>query len=298
MYRRLILSSVAAVLFATATVAADKPPVIDVWPGKPPAEKGGIGEETAKMQKGPRGEIKVISNVTKPTLMVFLPPKDKNTGAAVVICPGGGYNILAWDYEGEEVATWLNTLGVAGIVLKYRVPRRPGEDGKAAPAAALPDAQRAMSLVRSKADEWGIDPKRIGILGFSAGGHLAASASVGHGRRAYEPIDAVDKLSCRPDFTILIYPAYLLEMGNPPVVQRVTKEVPPMFLAHAGDDPVTVESSTQLYEALKKAGVRSELHVYARGGHGFGLRPSELPCSHWPQRCEEWLRSEGLLKAR
>jgi acetyl esterase/lipase len=298
MYRRIILSTLALVLAATAAAAAEKPAVLDVWPGKPPGEKGGVGEENSRKQKSGRGEITIISNVTQPTLTVFLPPKEKNTGAAVVICPGGGYNILAWDLEGEEVATWLNSIGVTGIILKYRVPRRPGDDKKLPPVAPLLDAQRALSLVRSKADEFGIDPKRIGILGFSAGGHLAASASVGFGKRSYDPIDDVDKVSCRPDFAILIYPAYLTDTESPPVVQRVPKDAPPMFLAHAGDDPVTVESSTQLYEALKKVGVRADLHVYARGGHGFGLRPSDLPCSRWPQRCEEWLRSEGLLKAR
>jgi len=297
MYYRLILSCLAVVVGA-GPAAAETPKEIDLWPDKPPVEKGGIGPQTTRKQKTPLGEITIIANVTQPTLTLFLPPKEKNTGAAVVICPGGGYNILAWDLEGEEVATWLNSIGVAGIVLKYRVPRRAGTDGKAPPIEAIADAQRAMSLVRSKAGEWNIDAKRIGILGFSAGGHLAASTSVDFGKRAYEPADDVDKVSCRPDFTILIYPAYLTDVGRPPGVQRVPKDVPPMFLAHAGDDPVTVESSTQLYAALKKAGVRADLHVYARGGHGFGKRPSDLPCSHWPQRCEEWMRSEGLLKRK
>jgi acetyl esterase/lipase len=286
------------VFAAVVARAAEKPAVIDVWPGKPPGEKGGIGEENSKTEKSARGPITRITNVTHPTLTVFLPPKDKNTGAAVVICPGGGYNILAWDLEGEDVATWLNSIGVAGIILKYRVPRRPGDEPKAPPVAPLLDAQRALSLVRSKADEFGIDPKRIGILGFSAGGHLAAAASVDFAKRGYDPIDDVDKVSCRPDFTVLVYPAYLTDGGSPPVVQRLPKDAPPMFLAHAGDDPVTVESSTQLYTALKRIGVRAELHVYARGGHGFGLRPSDLPCSRWPQRCEEWMRTEGLLKTR
>jgi acetyl esterase/lipase len=298
MQYRLLLCGVFLVSSCVAATAADKPTVVDVWPGKPPGEKGGIGAEATHPQKSPRGEIQIINNVTQPTLTVFLPPKDKNTGAAVVICPGGGYNALAWDLEGEEVAAWLNRIGVAGLVLKYRIPRRPGDDKMAPPPAPLHDAQRAISLVRSKAADWGIDAKRIGILGFSAGGHLAAATSVGFGKRSYEALDDVDKVSCRPDFTVLIYPAYLTGFESPPVVQRVPKDAPPMFLAHAGDDPVTVESSTQLYEALKKVGVRAELHVYARGGHGFGLRPSEHPCCHWPDRCEDWLRSEGLLRGK
>ncbi|HWG46384.1 MAG TPA: alpha/beta hydrolase [Gemmataceae bacterium] len=278
--------------------AAEKPVVLDVWPGKPPGETKPIGEEAIRPAKSPVGAIKILSNVSKPTLTVFRPAKDKDTGAAVVICPGGAYSILAWDLEGEEVATWLNSIGVTGIVLKYRVPRRPDQAKDKPPIGPLQDAQRALSLVRGKAKEWHLDPKRIGILGFSAGGHLAASASTNFDKRAYESMDEIDKISCRPDFTVLVYPAYLVTKDkkelNPEI--RVRKECPPTFFAHAGNDPIPADNSVQMYLALKDAGVSAELHVYATGGHGFGLRPTDKPCSKWPARCEDWLRSQGLLK--
>lgn len=284
---------------ATALSAAEKPPVLDVWPGgKAPGETGAIGEEKVEPDRPGQRQVIRLTNVSRPTITVFRPDKAKDTGAAVVICPGGAYQILAWDLEGEEVAAWLNSIGVTGIVLKYRVPRRPGTPKDAPPVGPLQDAQRAVSLVRSKAKEWGIDEKRIGILGFSAGGHLAASASTNYDRRAYDRLDAVDEVSCRPDFTILIYPAYLTAKqgeGLAPEI-RVTKQTPPTFFAHATDDPVTPESSVRMYLALKRAGVPAELHVYTSGGHGFGLRPSEHPSSTWPQRCAEWMRARKLLE--
>jgi acetyl esterase/lipase len=224
---------------------------------------------------------------------MYFPPKEKDTGAAVVICPGGGYNVLAMDLEGEEVAAWLNSIGVTGIVLKYRVPARNGQPRHQAP---LQDAQWALSLVRSHAADWRIDPGRIGILGFSAGGHLAAAAATNHDRRQYDALDAVDKVSCKPDFVVLIYPAYLTAKDGLAPEIRVTKETPPTFLAHAADDPVSPENSIAFFKALRRAGVPAELHIYGSGGHGFGLRHSDHPCSTWPQRCEEWLRSRGLLR--
>ncbi len=290
-------------LFALALVAApgygrpawaeDKPQVMDVWPGPAPGETGKVGPE--KMEES--GNVKRVSNVTQPTLTVFRPAKDKDTGAAVVIAPGGGYNILAWDLEGTEVAAWLNSIGVTGIVLKYRVPRRPDSLKDPAPPQAQMDAQRALSLVRSKAKDWGIDPKRVGMLGFSAGGHLTAWTSTNYAKRAYAPIDDVDKESCRPDFTVLIYPAYLANKANDALAPeiRVTKETPQTFFALAEDDRVTVDGSILMYQALKKAKVSAEMHVYAKGGHGFGLRKSDNPCSHWPERCAAWMKSQGLL---
>jgi acetyl esterase/lipase len=292
----LFLTFVAIVLATSATEAQDKPRVLQVWPGKVPGEDGKIGPEKFQEQK-PGDTIKRLTNVSVPTLTVYRPAKEKDTGAAVLICPGGGYHILAWNLEGEEVAAWLNSIGVTGILLKYRVPRRPGQPTNLPPIGPLQDAQRSLSLIRSKAGELGIDPKRLGILGFSAGGHLAASAATNFDKRSYEAVDAVDEMSCRPDFAVLIYPAYLLKGkdGLAPDI-RVRKECPPVFFAHAGDDPIPADNSIRMYLALKQAGVRAELHVYASGGHGFGLRPGR-PCTTWPQRCAEWMQSSGLLRA-
>jgi acetyl esterase/lipase len=268
---------------------------LNVWPGKAPNETGQFGPEKNIDPPG-KSKVQRITNVTRPTITLYRPAKDRDTGAAVVICPGGGYNILAWDLEGEEVAAWLNSIGVTGIVLKYRVPRRPDQkDGP--PLQPLQDAQRALSLVRSKAKEWSLDPHRIGILGFSAGGHLAANAATNYEKRAYEPLDDVDKVSCRPNFVVLIYPAYLVKKGSEQLSSeiQITKETPRMFLVHAGNDGVSPENSVRLYLALKKAGIPAEMHIYATGGHGFGLRPSQDACSSWPLRCETWLRSQGFL---
>jgi acetyl esterase/lipase len=280
-----------------SSAKGDEPPrpkTLDLWPAAAPGETGRIGEEKSETKDG----ITRVSNVSKPTLTVYRPVPEKDTGASIVICPGGGYSILAISHEGEDVARWLNTIGVTGIVLKYRIPRRPGTPNDQPPPQALMDAQRAVSLVRSQAGDLGIDPKRIGLLGFSAGGHLAAWASTNPDKRAYEPVDAADKVDCRPDFTVLIYPAYLLKKGNAGLAPeiRAGSESPPTFLAHASDDPITVESSVQYYLALKRAGVPAELHVYSSGGHGYGMKPIKHPVAGWPQRLEEWMRSRGLLK--
>jgi acetyl esterase/lipase len=213
-----------------------------------------------------------------------------------VIAPGGGYNVLAWDHEGEEVARWLNTLGVTGVVLKYRIPRRKADH----PKAPLADAQRAVSLLRSKAKEWGLDPHRIGMLGFSAGGHLTVVTATNGDKRAYEPFDEADKFSCRPDFAVAVYPGGVVFKGKGELVPEVlvSKYSPPMFLVHSSDDGVPAENSVMLYLALKRAGVPAELHLYAGGGHGYGLNRSKYaPAAEWPRRCEEWLRARGVLKA-
>ncbi|HUG90369.1 MAG TPA: alpha/beta hydrolase [Planctomycetaceae bacterium] len=268
-------------------------PAIAVWPADAPGEAGDIAsEQVTRPEPGDPRPVIRISNVTKPTLTVFEPPADRRNGTAVVVCPGGGYNILAWDLEGVEVARWLNSIGVTAFVLKYRVPRRADRPRHEAP---LQDAQRAVSLVRANASSWQVEPERIGILGFSAGGHLSASVATNFDRRGYEPLDDVDRTSCRPDFAVLVYPAYLVEgEGLAPEI-RVSEHTPPVFFAHAGDDRIGPENSIALYQALHRAGVAAELHVYSAGGHGFGLRPSDLPCSRWPTQCEAWLRNQGLL---
>jgi acetyl esterase/lipase len=280
-----------------SAAAAEKPAIIDLWPGKAPGDKGEVGEEKVLESKPNETKVKRITNISHPTLTIYKPSKDIDTGAAVVIAPGGGYNILAWDLEGEEVADWLTSIGVTGIVLKYRVPRRPDTAKDAPPPQALMDAQRAISLVRSNAKDWGIDPKRIGMLGFSAGGHLTAWTATNFDKRSYEPADDADKVSCRPDFAVLIYPAYLVVKDKDELAAdiRVTKDTPPIFFAHAGDDGVKAENSIVMYLALKKAKVPAELHVYSSGGHGFGLRPGKTAAT-WPRRCGEWMKTQGIVK--
>ncbi|MGL4552742.1 MAG: alpha/beta hydrolase [Gemmataceae bacterium] len=278
------------------SAADDKPAVLDVWPdGKPPGVSAVKGGEAVQPDNPKARKVMRITDIDRPTLTVFRP--EKPNGASVVICPGGGYSILAWDLEGTEVAKWLNGLGVTAAVLKYRVPRPPGLKKGEQPAGPTQDGQRAVSLVRSKAKEWGLDPTRVGVLGFSAGGHLAASVALRSAERSYKPADAVDEVSCKPDFAVLIYPAYLVTDKRDALRPQfaVGKDAPPMFLVHAGDDGVPAESSVRLYLALKEAKVPSELHVYSVGGHGYGLRPSKDPVSGWPAGCADWLRRSGWL---
>jgi acetyl esterase/lipase len=293
-------------LFVTRpALPAEKPLVLDVWPGKVPGDNAAtIGEEKFIDIQGAPG-IKWLTNVTRPTLTVYRPDKDRDTDpaagarAAALICPGGGYHNLAWDREGEEVAEWLNSLGMTGIILKYRCPRRPGDVKGEPPAGPLKDAQRAVSLVRSKAKEWGIDPRRIGMIGFSAGGHLVGSTATNFEHRTYEPIDDVDKASCRPDFGIMAYSGYFkVKDGLSPTV-RTPATTPPLFFVHASDDPVSeVEHSVTFYLALRRAKIDAEMHLYATGGHGFGVRQDGGPCSAWTRSCADWLRKKGVLEAR
>src|SRR5439155_17286489 len=240
---------------------------------------------------------KWLTNVTKPTLTVYKPAKEKDTGVAMLICPGGGYHNLGWDVEGIEIAEWLNSVGITGIILKYRCPRRPGDEKGVPPAGPLKDAQRAVSLVRSKAKEWGIDPNRIGMVGFSAGGHLVGSTCTTFEKRTYEPVDDVDKVSCRPDFGIMCYSGYFkVKDGLSPTV-RIPAKTPPLFFVHASDDPISeVEHSVTFYLALKRAKIDAEMHIYASGGHGFGVLPGS-PCAGLPQACTAWPRDQGVRKA-
>ena len=292
-----------AVVLATTAVAgaADAPApalALDVWPGPAPGESGQAAPEQVEHSKTGQPKYVKVTNVSKPTLTVFRPAKDKNTGAAVIVCPGGGYSALMMDYEGDDVARWLNTLGVTGVVLKYRVPARQGVPRY---LPALQDAQRAVSIVRSRAKEWDIDPGRVGMLGFSAGGHLTAAAGTNFDKRVYDDIDAVDKVPCRPDFAVVVYPGGLLAKGKEPALSpeiRVSSRTPPTFIVQAHDDRVNSENSVYLYLALKRANVPTELHIYATGGHGFGLRPGDRPHASWPQRCAEWMASIGVLRSK
>jgi acetyl esterase/lipase len=236
-----------------------------------------------------------LGNVSVPTLTMFA-PKGKNTGAAVVVFPGGGYNILAMDLEGTEVCDWLTARGITCVILKYRVP---GTGPYPKSAAALQDAQRAMGLVREHAAEWKIDPKRIGVLGFSAGAHLAVAVSTHYERRLYPRVDAADDLSCRPDFEVVVYPGYLALEDKGLAFSTdipVTKETPPTFLVQAEDDWAHVENAVQYFMALKNAGVPTEMHLYAKGGHGYGLRKTELPVTGWPELVDVWLKTIGMVQ--
>jgi acetyl esterase/lipase len=288
-----------------AALAARASEPMPLWPNGAPGEKGDIGQERdmTKPSDGFTGGKTVvrIGNVSVPTITVFAPAQDKDTGAAVVVCPGGGYRILAMDLEGTEVCQWLNSAGVTAVLLKYRVPERKGLERYAAP---LQDAQRALGLVRYRAAQLHIDPRRIGILGFSAGGHLSAVASTRFDKRTYEPVDEADQASCRPDFTILIYPAYLarqtgLTLGPDLAPElTVTSNTPPTFLVQTEDDGVHVENCLFYYLALKQAKVPAEMHLFADGGHGYGLRESDKAVISWPKRAEEWMRGRGILDGK
>jgi acetyl esterase/lipase len=291
---------------AWPTVAADMPTVVELWPGKVPDETGTIGPETVRMSpKHTRNEAEVtqptrlVTNVSKPTLTLYRPAKEKDTGAAILICPGGGYWNLYWELEGEEVAAWLRAQGVTGILLKYRVPRRPGEPKGEPARRPLQDAQRAVSLVRSKARQWGIDPGRIGLVGFSAGGHLAIATATHFEERTYESTDDIDRIDCRPDFAIAVYSGYLKDNDKDELAPglRVPAKTPPIFLVHGGADIISPpEHSVFMYLALKRAGIPTELHIYAGAAHGFGVRKLDHPCSTWTARCMDWLRSQGFLR--
>ncbi|MFO0906901.1 MAG: alpha/beta hydrolase [Isosphaeraceae bacterium] len=300
----MLVLSVGVLLGATSLAPAQAPgrvATVDVWPATPPGEKRKIAEEQAKTaERGGKTVVTSLTNVSHPTISIYPAPADKATGAAILVCPGGGYNNLAWDHEGEQVAAWLNSIGVTAAVLKYRVPRREGTSKDQPPPQALMDAQRSLSLLRSKAKSLGVDPKRIGMLGFSAGGHLTAWASTNSDKRAYKSVDASDDASCRPDFSVLIYPGGVVKRGTTDLAPeiKITSQSPPMFFAHAGDDPVSPENSVLMYIALKRAGVPAELHIYNSGGHGFGMRSSTKPSASWPARCEAWLRDLGVIKAK
>jgi len=276
----------AAVGLAAATAMAAEPEVVKLWPAGAPDLAQGIDTERYQPDKG--DGVKRLTNVTDPRLEIFRP--EKPNGTAVVVCPGGGYSILAVTHEGLAVCEWLNRLGVTAAMLIYRVPNQ--RDG------AYQDAQRAVGLVRSRAKDLGLRPDRIGVLGFSAGGHLAARVSAHTGPRTYARVDAADDASCRPDFSVLVYPAYLTTTnatGGTDLTLPAGKDTPPAIMIHAANDRITPEGSIAWFLALKRAGVPAELHVYADGGHGFGMKDIPQDIRTWPDRCADWMRSRGLV---
>jgi acetyl esterase/lipase len=278
-----------------------------IWPGAVPDAQPVPRSEYVERSKELIGGSPVASvyNVSRPTMTVY-PPTAKNTGVAVVVFPGGGFEELAIDLEGTEVCDWLTSKGITCVLLKYRVPSLPYDwhckcrpDGFVTSTLALEDAQRTMGLVRLHAAELQIDPHKIGVLGFSAGGYLVAEISTNFQRRLYAPGDAGDKQSCRPDFAVGVYPGHLWvgrdAYGLNPNVP-VTRRTPPTFLVQAEDDNVDgVNQSVAYYIALENAGVPVELHLYAQGGHAFGLRPTKLPITEWPHLVETWLETIGMI---
>lgn len=293
----LLAATCLGIVWVLSTAHGEEPTWQPLWGDKVPGETGKIGPEREIPTKPGQMAVQRITDVTVPKLAFYLPEK-KTSDVFVIVAPGGGYNILAWDHEGVEVARWLNSLGVSAAVLKYRVPRRPGDPKEGVPPASAMDAQRAVRLVRSQAKELGISPEKIGMLGFSAGGHLTAWTSTNFDKKTYEPIDDADKQSARPDFAVLVYPAYLTPANDDSRLSpeiAVTEKTPPTFFAHAADDRVWPENSIRMFLELKKAKVPAELHIYTTGGHGFGLRPQFGPASSWPARCEEWLKVRKLL---
>ena len=297
-FRAALICVIIAMASTTATSAEAPREVELLWPDGAPGAKGSEDGD-------------------KPSLTIYLPVKEKANGAAVVICPGGGYGFLAVDHEGRQIAEWLNSLGVAGFILKYRHSRSGAGYGHPAP---IQDAQRAIRMVRSRAKPWNIDSGRIGIIGFSAGGHLASSAGTHFNTRYNEAEDAIDALSCRPDFMILGYPVVSFTewfthsgsrknlLGQNPdskLVEsfsnekQVTPETPPTFLVHADDDkPVPPENSIYFYLALRKANVPAEMHIYEKGGHGFGPGIGKGACSSWMLRCADWMKGRELLEKK
>ena len=300
-----------------------------IWPGAVPDPQPVAGPEVAKSSGKDDlvagRQVVEVDNVSRPTMTVYS-PKGKNTGAAVVVFPGGGYQILAIDLEGTEVCDWLTPKGITCVLLKYRV-TDVGEYPKSGPypesPMALEDAQRTMGLLRFHAAQWHIDPHKIGVLGFSAGGHLSAAMSTHFEKRLYPAVDAADKESCRPDYAVVVYPGHLSiaaaewdarqgtkkfvvrHPGHLPVADssfelnpdiRVTSQTPPTFLLQAEDDHVdNVNDSLAYYAALKKAGVPVEMHLYAEGGHAFGLRHTKFPVTEWPRLVERWLVTIGMI---
>jgi acetyl esterase/lipase len=246
-----------------------------------------------------------VNDVSQPTMTMYA-AKGRNTGVAVVVFPGGGYQFLAMDLEGTEICEWLTSRGITCVLLKYRVPdsgptMKDGRTFYPPVQTAVQDAQRTLGLVRLHAAEWHVDPRKVGVMGFSAGGHLAAAVSTRFTKRSYPPVDAADAMSCRPDFAVLVYPGHLWTPGTTLTLRsdiRVPANAPPTFLLHAQDDHIDpVKHSLTYYAELQKAGVPVEMHLYARGGHAFGVRPKHLPIDDWPALVEEWLHTIGMLTA-
>lgn len=292
-----ISAIVVSCLFSSIAVFAAEHDEVQIWPGALPAGSVQLDEDQIAKLKSELTEER-IAFVDRATLTIFPAPRETANGCAVVICPGGGYNILAWPKEGLEVAQWFNSIGVTAFVLKYRVPRRVPDKIHWEP---MQDVQRAIRVVRRDAEKWNIDPDRIGTLGFSAGGHLTVMSGVQFNTKCYDRVDDADDLSCRPDFICPIYVAYLGDEYNDKVAElgslvTVTQQTPPTFMAVTWDDAMRGAQSALLFARLREHGVPAELHAYTKGGHGYGIRPSEHPVSHWNEHLHAWLSTSGFLE--
>ncbi len=293
------IALVAVLLLLSSRAVAQDHPEINLWPTGLPADARPIDPARVEMLKA-QTTAERIAYVDQPTLTLYRAPAETANGCGVVIAPGGGYNILAWPKEGLEIAEWFNSIGVTAAVLKYRVPRRDPRNWHHEP---LQDAQRAIRVTRQNAEAWGIDPNRIGMLGFSAGGHLTVMAGTKYDEKTYDRVDAADDLSDRPDFIMPIYCAYLGEnyADNRPELGslvKITPQTPPAFLAVALDDTYRGVQTALLLGEFKKAGVSAEAHIYSVGGHGYGIRPSRNPVVTWNDRAADWMRVSGLLEKK
>ena len=279
-----LAASLSAPLLTGAEAVADTPlATVDVWPkGKMPGQ--GAREPEGEVARG--DGFHRITNISRPTLKVFPAPKMGAPAPAMIVCPGGGYSYVVVDKEGSEIAAWLNSAGITALVLKYRVPNNR--------AGALQDLQRALSLARANAAQWNIDPKRLGVIGFSAGGNLAAKASTLFEPRAYPAVDAVDQQSCRPDFAVLVYPAYLDDRsGHVSPDLNLKANIPPTLIVHSEDDKNFIAGSKLYHAALEEAKVPHEFKLYATGGHGYGLHCTR-DAKAWPEDALRWLHKVGV----
>ena len=286
-----------AVFHVGKSVAVAQHEELTVWPDGLPADAKPLSNERISASKAMTNELQ-IGYVQTPTLTVFPAANENATGCSVVICPGGGYNILAWPKEGVEVAEWFNSIGVTAFVLKYRVPRRDLDRIHWEP---MQDVQRSIRLVRSGAEKWGVDPERIGVLGFSAGGHLAVMAGLQSETESYPHVDEVDKVSCRPNFICPTYAAYLGDDYRDDVAElgelvKINEKTPPTFMAVTWDDRMRGAQAALMFAELRKNNVPAELHIFAKGGHRYGMREVEHPVADWNKDLAAWLESMELLQ--
>jgi acetyl esterase/lipase len=287
------MRSLLLLILATPVFCAE-PITLPLWPEGPPGQMQPPSAATADFIKTRAGKS-TVTNISQPTIAIYRP--DKPNGACVIVAPGGAYAFLSAIHEGTQVCEWLNTLGVTGVLLNYRTPTR----DEAAPfEKPVQDAQRAIGLLRHRASEWAIDPARIGVLGFSAGGNLLAHLACDRGPRSYAIHAEHDVESALPNFAVMIYGGGFMDFKEPTKFQTgftVPKDAPPMFLACAHDDGTNPIAMTSLYLEYKRLGIPAELHICSKGGHGFGMRKAGNPINDWPARCGEWMQSIGLLDA-